>query len=81
MHLLHPFALRHLTEAVAHVKRFRETVNPLPPKGENSQIAKDVLIDTVDASGVDLNILLPLLEEFKGMVKISGMFSTAFNRL
>lgn len=72
LHLLHPYALRNLHTAVGHVKRLRDALNPLPPKGENSQIAKDILMDTVDSSGVDINVFLNLLQSFKGAVKLSS---------
>lgn len=75
MHILHPLVLNNLRDAIGHVRRFRDELDPLPPKGENSQIAKDVLMDTVNSSGVNLDALLPLLEEIKPLVappKIPG---------
>lgn len=76
LHLVHPFALRNLQEAVTHVKRFRDELDPLPPKGENSQIAKDILMDTVDSSGINLTALLSVLEEIKALSKTSGKYFT-----
>lgn len=34
------------------------------PRGENAQIARDVLVDTIDSSGIDLQVLVPLFDEF-----------------
>ena len=72
VHLLHPFALRNLHEAVGHVRRFRNELDPLPPKGENAQIAKEVLMDTVNSAGIHLDAFFSLLEEIKTAVKLSG---------
>ncbi|KAH9951450.1 hypothetical protein B0H21DRAFT_719063 [Amylocystis lapponica] len=47
----------------AHVKRFRDYIGTLSPRGENAQMAKDVLLDVVDCSGVDLDVLGRLLGE------------------
>ena len=73
LHLVHPYALRNLKSAIGHVKRFQEQVNPLSPKAETAQIAKDALMDVVDTSGVSLAVLLPLLEELeKGVPQLPG---------
>lgn len=61
--LVHPYALSRLQTALAHVKRFRDQVAKLTAKGENSHIAKDVLMDITDCSGVDLQPLGPLMTE------------------
>lgn len=74
LHLLHPYALQNLRDAIAHVRRFRDELDPLPPKGESAQIAKDILMDAADSSGVDLQKLLSTLDEIKNMLKYSGMF-------
>ncbi|KAI0819541.1 hypothetical protein BC628DRAFT_1525877 [Trametes gibbosa] len=63
LHLAHPYAVSRLQTALEHVKRFRNHVGKLVAKGENSHIAKDVLMDITDGSGVDLPLLGPLLTE------------------
>ncbi|KAI0333503.1 hypothetical protein GY45DRAFT_1319460 [Cubamyces sp. BRFM 1775] len=63
LHLAHPFALKWLHTALEHVKRFRTHVGRLSARGENSHIAKDVLMDITDSSGVDLQPLGPVLSE------------------
>ncbi|KAH9857142.1 hypothetical protein C2E23DRAFT_375639 [Lenzites betulinus] len=63
LHLAHPYALSRLQTALEHVKRFRDHVGKLTAKGENSHIAKDVLMDITDGSGVDLQLLGPLLAD------------------
>ncbi|GJE87143.1 hypothetical protein PsYK624_032260 [Phanerochaete sordida] len=72
LHLLHPYALQNLRDAIAHVRRFRDELDPLPPKGESAQIAKDILMDAADSSGVDLQKLLSTLDEIKNMLKYSA---------
>ncbi|KAI8989685.1 hypothetical protein BD414DRAFT_484925 [Trametes punicea] len=63
LHLVHPYALSRVQTALAHVRRFRDHVGKLAAKGENSHIAKDVLMDITDCSGVDLQPLGSLLSE------------------
>ncbi|KAH9945890.1 uncharacterized protein BXZ73DRAFT_86136 [Epithele typhae] len=61
LHLTHPYALAHLHSALEHVKRFHDQVAKLPAKGESSHIAKDVLMDTTGGSGIDIQLVGPLL--------------------
>ncbi|KAI0748585.1 hypothetical protein C8Q80DRAFT_1103764 [Daedaleopsis nitida] len=63
LHLVHPYALSRLRTAVDHVKRFHDQVAKLSAKGENSHIAKDFLMDITEGSGVDLQLLGPLLAD------------------
>ncbi len=63
LHLSHPFPIKNLQTAVGHVKRFREHLGSLSPKAKNSQIAREVLLDAVDCSGVDIYALPKLLNE------------------
>ena len=63
LHLAHPFTLENFITALKHVKEFRTFLGSLPAGGENSQIAKEVLVDLVDCSGVDLTGLILALEE------------------
>jgi hypothetical protein len=62
LHLAHPFILQNFITALKHVKAFRTFLGSLPAGGENSQIAKEVLVDLVDYSGVDLTGLITALE-------------------
>ena len=70
--LFHPFASRSLHEAVGHVKRFHNELNTLSPTQENSQIAKDVFMDTIDSSGINIDALVTALDEHKSAVKPPG---------
>ena len=63
LHLAHPFALGRLHAAVEHVKRFHDQVAKLNAKGENSHIAKDFLMDITGGSGVEIQLIGPLLGE------------------
>ncbi|TFY63286.1 hypothetical protein EVJ58_g3346 [Rhodofomes roseus] len=54
VHLVHPYSLGRIRMILGHVKRFRDRVALLTAKGENAQIARDVLLDVVDCSGIDL---------------------------
>ncbi|TFK42513.1 hypothetical protein BDQ12DRAFT_676334 [Crucibulum laeve] len=68
--LIHPYAVQNVLTALRHVRQFRSFLGSLPAGGENAHIAKDVLIDLVDRSGVDFTALSNLLEE---VVKASKM--------
>ncbi|KAK1235991.1 pseudouridine synthase pus4 [Marasmius sp. AFHP31] len=72
LHLLLPQALQNLIEAATNVKRIREFLGSLTAKQENSQIARDVLIDQVDCSGITLSELLPILGELSEAVKTTS---------
>lgn len=54
LHLTHPFALTNLTGVIMHVNRFHHSLSALTPKGENSQIARNILMDVIGCSGLDL---------------------------
>ncbi|KAL0581552.1 pseudouridine synthase pus4 [Marasmius crinis-equi] len=69
LHLVHPQALQTLIEAITNTKRVRQYLGSLTAKAENSQIARDVLIDQVDCSGINLSELLPILGEVYEAVK------------
>lgn len=72
LHLVHPYAFQNLKDAINHVSRFRDELDPLPPRCESAQIAKDILMDAADSSGVDLKRLLHVLDEIKGQLKYSA---------
>lgn len=63
LHLVHPFALEHLSAVSTHVRHFRAYLGTLSASSENAQIARDVLSDLVDTSGVDITALEPFLVE------------------
>lgn len=73
LHLAHPYAVRCLLVALTYVKGFRDFLSGLSPRGESAQIAKDVLLDSVDSSGIDLNALIPILEgTLESATKLGG---------
>jgi len=54
LHLTHPWILKNLIGVIMHVNRFYHSLSALTPKGENSQIARDILMDVINYSGLDL---------------------------
>ncbi|KAJ7063374.1 hypothetical protein C8F01DRAFT_1132759 [Mycena amicta] len=64
LHVAHPIALRNLHMAVAHVNKLRNKIASLSASEESSHLAKSVLVDLIQCSGVDLKALEPLLAEF-----------------
>lgn len=63
LHIGHPYALTNLHTILTHVKNFRVFLGQLSARGENAQIAKDVLVDLVDCSGFDIDALCSFLAE------------------
>lgn len=45
-----------------HVNRFYHSLGALTPKGENSQIARDILMDIIGSSGLDLRGIEEILK-------------------
>jgi len=62
LHLAHPFALQNLITALKHVRRYYQFLKTSSAKIEKSQIAKDVLIDMIEYSGLDLEGLETILD-------------------
>ncbi|KAF9227689.1 hypothetical protein BS17DRAFT_693359 [Gyrodon lividus] len=62
LHLVHPLTLTNLIGVTIHVNRFYHSINSLTPKGENSQIARDILVDLIGCSGLNLNGLEDILK-------------------
>ncbi|KAK7054787.1 pseudouridine synthase pus4 [Paramarasmius palmivorus] len=69
LHFAHPQALQNVLDAVTNVKKFREFLGALTARSENSQIARDVLIDQIDCSGVDLGGLIPILTDLRDSIQ------------
>lgn len=78
LNLAHPYATRNLFTILQHLKRFRTYLGSLSAGGENSRIARDVLVDLVDCSGVDFEALYPVLEEIVQKSKIHDSTSSLF---
>ena len=75
LHLAHPHALTRVQAAAEHVRRFRDQVARLAPRGDSSHIAHDVLMDVTDGSGIDLTLLGPLLSDiFQDCKKLDGVY-------
>ncbi|KAG6336414.1 hypothetical protein ID866_2687 [Astraeus odoratus] len=62
LHLVHPLLLANLIEMVAHVNRLYQSLNSMRAKVENAQIARDILLDMVDSSGLNLEGLEGILK-------------------
>ena len=63
LHLAHPFVFRIVLDTLRYVNTFRTFLGSLPAGSENSRIAKALLVDAVECSGVDFAGLISLLEE------------------
>ncbi|KAF8136567.1 hypothetical protein EV363DRAFT_1395672 [Boletus edulis] len=62
LHLTHPFMLTNIIGMIMHVNRFYHSLSALTPKGENSQIARDILMDVIGCSGLDLKGIEEILK-------------------
>jgi hypothetical protein len=63
LNLLYPDALAKLRVTVGDVRKLYEQLRSVDPNGENSAIAKNALLDTVDNSGINLQALELLLTQ------------------
>jgi len=63
LHLIHPLTLSNMCATLAHVIGFYNHVVNLTAKAEDAQIARDVLVDAVQCSGIDLKLLHFLFSE------------------
>lgn len=86
LHLTHPFILPNLIGVIMHVNRFYHSLSALTPKGENSQIARDILMDVIDCSGLDLRgiedilkVLMPDVRSISGELVYPVPLSQALN--
>lgn len=70
LHLVQPYALVNLHSVLGHIKQFRAYLGTLTASEVNAQIARDILIDLVDCSGINLDLLQPLLLELIEDAKI-----------
>ncbi|KIK96331.1 hypothetical protein PAXRUDRAFT_10898 [Paxillus rubicundulus Ve08.2h10] len=62
LHLVHPLTLANLIGLAIHVNHFYHSLNSLTPKGENSQIARDILVDLIRCSGLNFKGLEDILK-------------------
>lgn len=76
LHLVHPILLSNLIEMTAYVNEFHQLLSSLSPKEENSQMARDYLLDIVDSSGLNLSALVDIFRAALDDIKhIPGMWS------
>ena len=69
LHLLHPFPFTHLLGVLQHVKRFYALLKDLHPRTENASIARQMFMELVETSGIDLNALENSLLELKEEIR------------
>ncbi|KIK49200.1 hypothetical protein CY34DRAFT_797139 [Suillus luteus UH-Slu-Lm8-n1] len=61
LHLVHPFALTNLRAVVFHVSSFHQYLASMTAKRENSQFARNTMLDLVSSSGLDLKVIEEIL--------------------
>ncbi|KAG2157205.1 hypothetical protein DEU56DRAFT_763462 [Suillus clintonianus] len=61
LHLVHPLALTNLRAVTFHVNCFHQYLASMTAKRENSQFARDIMLDLVSSSGLDLKVLEDIL--------------------
>lgn len=64
LHVVHPYTLKSLKDALSNVRKLRNRLDTLKAQGENSTIAKGVVVDMVNCATVNLDELEPLLDGF-----------------
>lgn len=61
LHLVHPLALTNLRAVVFHVSSFHQYLALMMAKRENSQFARNIMLDLVSSPGLDLKVLEDIL--------------------
>lgn len=69
LHLIHPFPLECLINLTRHVARLRLWLAMITAKSDKAQMAKEMLLDIVDSSGINLEVVVKSLMEFRADVK------------
>ncbi|KIK57736.1 hypothetical protein GYMLUDRAFT_228779, partial [Collybiopsis luxurians FD-317 M1] len=69
LHLVHPVALQNLRTALAHVKQYETYLASLAPRTENAQLSREVLLDLVECSGIDLQGLKSIFDKLAESVQ------------
>lgn len=70
---MHPYSLGRIRTILGYIKRFRDHIASLTPTGENAHIAREVLVDVVDCSGIELDRLNTVLGEiYQGLQGANG---------
>lgn len=54
MHLVHPYALRNFIDALSHINAFRAYLDTITASKLRSVLAKEVLLDAQNDSGLNL---------------------------
>ncbi|KAF9075212.1 hypothetical protein BDP27DRAFT_1315692, partial [Rhodocollybia butyracea] len=76
LHLVHPTALQNLRTSLGHIKQFQAYLAKLTPRTENAQLSRDILLDLVECSGIDIQGLDAILEKLsKSVQEFSAMAS------
>ncbi len=69
LHLVHPFPLECLINLTRHVAKLRLFLMMISAKSEKAQMSKDLLLDMVDSSGINLEAVVKSLMEARADVK------------
>ncbi|KAG6899741.1 hypothetical protein C0993_007270 [Termitomyces sp. T159_Od127] len=70
LHICHPYFLDNFVTALSHVQRFCVYVKSLTPRGRTAQIARDITVDLINNSGIDVSALLATLEQTRQEAKV-----------
>ncbi|KIJ44742.1 hypothetical protein M422DRAFT_30219 [Sphaerobolus stellatus SS14] len=73
IHLVHPFALANLIGALAHINAFRTFLGSLSASQLRSEIAKEVLLDAVDNSGIKFSELEAQLRQVQQLNELRSL--------
>lgn len=69
LHLIHPFSLECLINLTRHVAKLRLFLTMISAKSEKAQMSKEMLLDIVDTSGINLEVVVKSLMEARADVK------------
>jgi hypothetical protein len=75
IHIIHPYALDNLIGAISHLNTFRAYLDTLLPSKLKAGIAKEVVLDLIDCSGIDFKELesaLNKINQLDEFIKLDG---------
>ena len=78
IHLVHPYALNHVMLFLEHIKLFRYFLRLTTSQEDRYRVARELLLDIIDSSAIDLEALEKVLLEVKDEVKSNAGMDPIF---
>ncbi|GJJ16006.1 hypothetical protein Clacol_010285 [Clathrus columnatus] len=73
IHLVHPYALRNLIDVLSHINSFRAYLDTLTASKLKSSLAKELVMDTLDKSGLNLKEIEVAIRKISQMEELRSL--------